>query len=378
MKRKKIIATVIAFMLVLSLFSGCDLFDGGNSRSRRSREDDEETERTEEVTEETSEETETSETTDKTEETTVTATETESDPTMSPYIDLPLFGVDVSEQFHMLREFAGEYALTHEDATFGFQKIYGDGECGFGLVISSEEDGIMYFEWDGTDINQADIQYIDESACLDYNDFMALPCPIDTSLVRGEHMMWPSDGTYYGGIVALRLDAGCALVTYGDPFCMSQEEAESLNVGDTVPLPVPMGELTELTVSGFWESDSGHDTVEFEEYLYLEWTGDRYMLYGESDCPVVLESYMAVVPIREDVTTYSNFSLFVDDQDACREFIDTYGNGNAIIGSDYFYSQYVSPQITVYTADGWSEGYGLLFPFTISGGYITDMTISWR
>lgn len=381
MKRRKIMAALLAFSLIASMSCGCRR----NGYPENTSVPDEETEQT---TEETSEETDETEGSQESSETTPQTEETEEVPDLpeesseSTDPDAGSSGQenDVSQQFQMLRDFAQQYSQEHGGSTFGYGEVYRHGDFELSLFINSPDEGLMAFECDGQDVNQLDTSDADESACISPDVFFSLPCPFDTNRVSGCDLQQPSDGTYYGDIVAMRLDGGEAMIWYGDGYTMTQEEVEALNVGDVVTLPYPVyaeiGGPTELTVSSIVSNASGHDCYVLGDNYSFAWTGDSYLLYDNSN-PVVFQGHMATVPISEDVTVTEAFMFNVDDEAAQQQFIDTYGNGNALLESDFYYSVYVGPDsIYLYTNDGWSEGAGQLHPFTVSNGSITDMTVS--
>ena len=383
MKRRKIMAALLAFSLIASMSCGCRRNGYPENTSAPDEETEQTTEETSEETEETEGSQESSETTPQTEESEeVPDLPEESSESTDPDDVSYGSGYDVSQQFQMLRDFAQQYSQEHEGSTFGYEGIYGNGYLVLSLFINSPDEGLMAFECDGQDVNQMDNSVAYERACISPYAFFSLPCPFDTYRVSGCDMQQPSDGTYYGGIVAMRLDAGEAVIWYGDAYTVTQDEIGALSVGDVVTLPYPVyvgeDESTQLTVSSIASNPDGHDSYYFGDRYSLDWTGDSYML-RDLNAPVIFQGHMATVPISADVTLAEEFQFSVDDEAAQQQFIDTHGNGNAILESDFYYSVYVGPDSEyLFTNDGWSEGAGLLYPFTISNGSITDMTVSLR
>ncbi len=218
--------------------------------------------------------------------------------------------------------------------------------------------------------------------------FSALPCMCNFfSGNTVTEMSDPTDGRYFGSIVAAAVDGSSVLLLIGDPIILTEEEYSDLEIGDVIDCP-PMydGEEPGMTVTDILDSgrnryvqlDNGAAECWFVQGSYTEDPTD-YILMTSSDNPVWLNPRLVLVSLADNCDVSDTYSfLFSNGDDSQFDGWNTDPDANAFTSSVYWYyetSVQLNPPEVV---NGWVPADGLVYPVVIENGEVTSINIEWR
>ena len=229
------------------------------------------------------------------------------------------------------------------------------------------------------------LDYYDDQA-LPYDVFRALPCMIQVNADSARNSVNnPADGRFFGDIEAAAIDGSYLLLNIGDPLIISEEEYNSLNVGDVIDTPVFGDGQQGMTVTAIDESN-GYRTVEldgrddywFVQHPYSEDDTD-YILETYSDNPVLFNYRLCPVPLASDCEVTDQYAALFSDSDT--EAFNNWNPGpdaNALTSSSYWFYENVNTTDVPEPVHGWIPANGLAYPLTIENGELTSINIEWR
>lgn len=302
------------------------------------------------------------------------------------------YSEDVSDNqttYDAFREFVDSFVEDYEgELLFSYEKYYFEGNNRWQLHISYPDlDMTEVYECvDGVVTYVGTLDYY-ESNCLPYDLFTELPCLLEIYNSDIENDIDnPVDGRYFGGIEAAAVDGSYVLLMVGDPVILTEEEYNSLEIGDVIDCPASYsGEEADLTVTDITETN-GYRDVEIGdgfEYWFIQgaYTEDPsdYMLMTSSDNPVWFTPRMMLVPIAEDCEVTDTYSFLMTDGDGSQfEGWNTDPDANALTSSVYWYFETQAQSNPPEEVNGWVSTGGLVYPVVIENGEVTSINIEWR
>ena len=280
--------------------------------------------------------------------------------------------------------FAGDY---EGEIYFGYEYSYEDGHAHWKLHVSYPDTDMteIYDAIDGEVTYIGTLDYYDDQA-LPYDVFRALPCMIQVNADSARNSVNnPADGRFFGDIEAAAIDGSYLLLNIGDPLIISEEEYNSLNVGDVIDTPVFGDGQQGMTVTAIDESN-GYRTVEldgrddywFVQHPYSEDDPD-YILETYSDNPVLFNYRLCPVPLASDCEVTDQYAALFSDSDT--EAFNNWNPGpdaNALTSSSYWFYENVNTTDVPEPVHGWIPANGLAYPLTIENGELTSINIEWR
>ena len=375
MKKLRIVSLVISMSLLAMMFGSCDSKDK-NKKSVKVR-----TEETEET--ETSEETETEETT--TEETTE-ATTTETTASTEPKISLGTL------RYEAYMEYAKTQSETADYLLYGFITDYNYSPLQYDLLVCDPQIGELttYYYTDDGVWTVSSTESIEEDDyriknLLSYDELIKLPCMFDNDDLYGKFSYENTieDGVYYGSVIAISEDTTKAYVRIGEGIILTEEEFNSLEVGDKIQIDENGYEYA--TVTAINDSDDAYNRVELDcEWVWFDkgvYTANEndYILMTDSENPITINDRIIEIPISPDCEVTDMFGWLIEDgyEEDMNLFIEEQGIDSALAKSTFWYYAHTY-QYRSEESNGWLPMWGLIYPAVIENGELTYMNLEWR
>ena len=363
--RIKILSVILAASLVLSV-SGCT---ESSSRSRRDRDDGSSSFEGKDPSEETEQSTVI--------ETTAVTTETTAEPT-----ETTATSDDGTDQFNYYI-FMNYAILLHEenpDYLFGFERNYTD-HSEWTLVVSDPdaETSDVYIARDGVQPELYETRDFITSNASDYDLFIQLPCMTEIGHCEGRNDIYdaPSDGRYFGSVLAVYEDGTYILVKIGEAIEITEAEYNALEVGDIIPGHPNWNQnldlvVTDITGSGADREVEVCDGEMWFSHGYAENSSD-YVLTEASDNPVYSQTHIYALPIAENCEVTDTFSFLAGDI-----VFEVDPNASPLVNSNYWhFSTEIDPYRTG-LVNSWYEVNGLAYPVVIEDGEVASINLEWR
>ncbi len=367
-QKVKALSLMLACSLLISA-AGCEKTAG---RSHESDETSEETNTRESVTE-------TSDETASAEESDVTA----ADPTAEAESS------DAELAYNAYMEFAATCAEDFEsELLFRFERNFADGKEKWSLIISYPDSNMSeVYEYNGGAVSYVGaLDYYDEHG-MSYGLFRELPCMIDFyGSSYGDSLAEPVDGRYFGNIEACAADGSMMLISIGDPFILTEEEYNSLEIGDVIDVPplytgdepgMTVTDITEVNGRRDVELDDGAECW-FDQGGYTENPTD-YILMTSSDNPLWFNPRLVLVDVAADCEITDTFEyLFNDDEQVMYSVWSPDAGSNALLRTAFWFYEVDLSEYTPEVVNGWLPVGGLAYPVVIRNGELTSINIEWR
>ena len=357
----------MALMMACSFMLSASACDNGNTRTRDT--DDEQEETVEETVVETSAE----------------ASETTAEETSDE--DAPSASSDNDEAFEAYMNFVDSFVEQYEgDVYFRFERNHSDDGDRWNLHVSyPSSDMTEIYEYLNGDMNYiGTLDYYDSHA-MSYGLFHELPCMIDFFGDQyGDSIEEAADGRYFGNMEAASADGTQILLAIGDPFILTEEEYNALQVGDVLDVPaLYTGDEPGITVTDIVEENGSRNVIldEDGEYYFMHdsYTGDSsdYILMTVSDNPLWFNPRMIIVDLADNCAVTDIYEYLFDDDDLMDFSVWSPEPGTSPLASSAFWfyeNRHSDPE----EVNGWVPIGGLVYPVVIENGEVTSINIEWR